>query len=83
MGGFVDSGGGEGFGDVQKKANPGRKLLETEDEGKFSCEKLRVVLAVLLVVAVCQNAPLEINIQAKMPKSRFRDLQNISGPLIR
>ena len=31
-----------------KKANLGRKWLETEDEGKSSCEKLRVVLAVLL-----------------------------------
>ena len=38
--------------ETSKKANLGRKLLETEDEGTFSCEKLRVVLAVLLVVAV-------------------------------
>ena len=30
-----------------KKVNLGRKLVEMEDEGKSSCEKLRVVLAVL------------------------------------
>ena len=40
--------------------NLGRKWVETEDEGKSSCEKLRVVLAVLLVVAVCQITPSEI-----------------------
>ena len=31
----------------QKKVNLGREWVETEDEGKQSCEKLRVVLAVL------------------------------------
>ena len=36
-----------------KKVNLGRKWVETEGEGKSSCEKLREVLAVLLVVAVC------------------------------
>ena len=40
-----------------KEVNPGRKWAEAEDEGKSSCEKLRVVLAVLFVVAVCQNTP--------------------------
>ena len=37
-----------GFGEGQKKVNLGRKWVETEDEGKSSCEKLRPVLAVLL-----------------------------------
>ena len=40
-----------------KKVNLGRKWVETEDEGAASCEKLRVVLAVLLEVAVCLNTP--------------------------
>ena len=40
-----------------KKVNLGRKWVETEDEGKCSCEKLQVVMAVCLVVAVCQNTP--------------------------
>ena len=44
-----------GFGDVEKNRNPGRKLLQTEDEGKSSCGKLRAALGVLLVVAVCQK----------------------------
>ena len=38
-----------------EKVTLGKKWVETEDEGKFSCEKLRVFLAVLFVVAVCQN----------------------------
>ena len=38
-----------------KKVNLGRKWVQTEDEGKSSCEKLRAVSAVLLEVAVCQN----------------------------
>ena len=46
----------EGLGKA-KKVDLGRKWVETEDEGNSSCEKLRVVLAVLLVVAVCQNTP--------------------------
>ena len=43
--------GGEGL-ERSKKVNLGRKCVETEDEGKSSCEKLRVVSAVLLLVAV-------------------------------
>ena len=54
MGGFGDLGEGGGFGEV-KKVNLGRKWVETEDEGKSSCEKLWAVLALLLVVAVCQH----------------------------
>ena len=54
MGGFGGLGEGGGVGEV-KKGNLGRKWVETEDEGKSSCEKLRAVSAVLLVVAVCQN----------------------------
>ena len=59
----------DGFGDLgevrrvwrrPKKVNLGKKWVETEDEGKSSCEKLWVVLAFLLVVAVCQNTPLNI-----------------------
>ena len=38
-----------------KQVNLGRKWVETEDQGKSSCEKLRVVLVVLFVVAVCQD----------------------------
>ena len=48
----------EGLGAAQK-ANLGRKWVETEDEGASSCEKLRVVSAVRLEVAVCQNTPSE------------------------
>ena len=58
-----------------------KELLETEDEGKSSCEKLQVVLGVLLVVAACPNTLLEIKDQAKMPKARFRGLWNMFGPL--
>ena len=57
--------GGGGFRDVQKKVDLKRKWVETEVEGKSSCEKLRVVLAVLLVVAVCQHTPSEIQTHAK------------------
>ena len=55
MGGFADLGQREGFGDVPKTVNLGMKWVEMEDEGKSSCEKLRVVLAVLFVVAVYHN----------------------------
>ena len=48
---------GDGLGTPQKN-DVGRKWAEMEDEGKSSCEKVRVVLAVLLVVAVCQNTNL-------------------------
>ena len=50
-----------------KKVNLGRKWIEMEDEGKSSRGKVRTVLAVLLVVAVCQNTPSEIQIHAKVP----------------
>ena len=83
MGGFGDLGEGGGFGDVQKRVNLGRKWVETEEEGKSSCEKLRAVLAVLLVVAVRQNTPSEIQILAKVPKTEFSDLQNIFRPPVR
>ena len=63
--------------------NLGRKWVEMENEEKSSCEKLRVVLAVLLVVAVCQNTPLEINIHSNMQKPGISDLRNIFGPLVR
>ena len=69
MGGFGDLGEEGGFGQGQKTVNLGRKWVETEDEEKSSCEKLGVVLAVLLVVAVCQNTPSEIQIPAKVPKT--------------
>ena len=55
-----DLGEGEGLETFQL----GRKRVETEDEVTFSCERLRVVLAVLLVVAVCQNTPSEIQSHA-------------------
>ena len=67
----------------QKKVNLGRKWVETEDEGKSSCEKLRAVLAELLVVAGCQNTPSEIQIPAKVPKTGFSDLRNIFRPPVR
>ena len=66
-----------------KKVNLGRKWVEAEDEGKFSCEKMWVVSAVLLVVAVCRNTPSEIQIAAKVPKTRFSDLRNIFRTPIR
>ena len=72
-----------GFGDVETKTETGSTLLQAEDEGKSSCEKLRVVLAVLLVVAVCQNTPSEIQIPAKVPKTGFSDLRNIFRPPVR
>ena len=53
----MDLGGGKDL-ETSKKGNSatlGRKWLEMEDEGKSSCEKLRVVLAVLLVVVACHN----------------------------
>ena len=40
-----------------KKTNLEGNCSESEDEGKSSCEKMQVVLGVLLVVAVCQNTP--------------------------
>ena len=73
---------GQGFGDVIK-TNLGREWVEAENKGKSSCEKLRVVLAVLLVVAVCQNTPSEIQIHAKVQKTGIPDLRNIFGPLVR
>ena len=42
---------------LSQKVNLGRERVETEDEGTSSREKLRVVLAVLLVVAVCHSTP--------------------------
>ena len=45
-----------GIGDVEKTETQ-KKLLQAEDEAKCSCEKLRAVSGVLLVVAVCQNTP--------------------------
>ena len=47
MGVFGDLGEWGGFGEFNKKVNLGRKWAEVEDEEKSSCEKLRVVLAVL------------------------------------
>ena len=73
---------GEGL-EWSKKVNLGRKWVETEDEGGSFCEKLRAVLAVLLVVAVCQNTLLEIEINAQVPKIGISDLWNIFGPLVR
>ena len=61
--------------------NLGRKWAETEGEGKPSCEKLRVVLGVILVVAVCQNTHLDIQINAKVPKTEFRTSAIYSDPL--
>ena len=65
-----------------KRVNLGRKWVEMEDEGKSSCENFRAVLAVLLV-AVCENTPSEIQIPAKVPKTEFSDLQNIFRPPVR
>ena len=67
---------GQGL-ETSQKVNLGRKWFEAEDEGKSSCEKLQAVLAVLLVVAVCQNTPSEIQIHAKVPKTGIPDLRNI------
>ena len=66
-----------------KKVNLGREWVETEDERKSSCEKLRMVLAVLLVVAVCQDTNLEIKMNAKVHKTGISGLRNIYGPTVR
>ena len=63
---------GEGLETSQKSENLGRKWVETEDEGKSSCEKLQVVLAVLLVVAVCQNTLQKFKSMQKYRKPDFR-----------
>ena len=47
---------GGGLGEVKQGVNLRRKWVETEDEGKSSCDNLRVVMAVLLVVAVRLNS---------------------------
>ena len=73
---------GEGL-ERSKKVNLGRKWVEAEDDGKSSCEKLRVVLAVLLVVAVCQSTPSEIQIHAKVQKTGCSDLRIIFRPPVR
>ena len=80
MGGFGNLGDGGRVWRRPQRVNLGRKWVEAEDEGNSSCEKLRVVLAALLVVAVYQNTPLEINIHVKVQKTRISDLQNIFGP---
>ena len=54
--------------------------LETEDEGTSSCVKLQVVLAVLLVVAVCQNTNLIIKINAKCRTPGFHTSGICSAP---
>ena len=58
-------------------------MVEMEDEGKSTCAKLWVVLAVVLVVAVWHNTPSEIKIHAKVQKTGFSDLRNIFRPPIR
>ena len=65
-----------------KKVNLGRKWVETEDEGKSSCEKLRVVPAVLLVVVVCQNTASEIQSLQKYRTPDFRTSGIYSTPRI-
>ena len=82
MGGFADLGEGEDL-ETSPKGKLGRKWVQMEDEGESSCGKLRVVLDVLLVVAVCQNTPSEIQIHAKVAKTKFSDLRNIFRPPIR
>ena len=69
--------------ETSQNVNLGREWVETEDEGKSSCEKLWVVLSVLLVVPVCQNTLSEIKIHAKVPNAGFSDLRNIFRPPIR
>ena len=59
--------------------NLGRKWVEAEDEGTSSCEQLRVVLAVLLVVAVCQNISFENKIAANM-QNTGTDSEQIQTP---
>ena len=73
---------GEGL-ERSKKVNPGRKWVETEDAGKSSCEQLWVVLAVLLVVAVCQNTHSKNITLAELPNTEISDLQHIVRPLVR
>ena len=63
-----------------KKVNLGRKWVETEDEGKSSCEKLWVVLAVFLVVTVRQHDPLQIEIHATIPNTGISDSRFFRTP---
>ena len=80
----MDLGEGEGLETSKKKeVNLGRKLVEREDDRKSSCGKLRVVLAVLLLVAVCQNTLLKIKTNAKVQKTGISDFRNIFEPLVR
>ena len=72
----------EGLGKA-RKGESRKEMGGMEDEGNSSCKKLRVVSAVLLVVAVCQNTPSEIQFHAKVPKTRFSDLWNIFPPVAR
>ena len=76
MGGFGDLGERGG----QKKVNLGREWVEAEDQGKFSCEKLRAVLAVLLVVAVCQNTLQKFKSMQQYRKPDFRTSGIYSEP---
>ena len=65
-----------------QKVNLGRKWGETEDERTSSCEKLRVVLAVILVGAVCQNTLQKLKSMRKYRKPDFRTSGTYSDPPI-
>ena len=72
-----DRGFGErgGVGEVNK-CESRKEMGRGRRCGKSSCEKLRAVMAVPLMVAVCQSTPSEIKINAKVPNTEFSDLQN-------
>ena len=80
MSGFADLGEGGRVWRRPKKVNLGRKCVQTNYEGKSSCEKLRVVLGVLLVVAVCQIIPMKMKIMQQCRKPEFRTSRIYSTP---
>ena len=63
--------------ETSPKSESRKEWVETEDDGKSSCEKLRVVLGKLLVVAVCQNTHVKNTINAQVPKHVISDLPNL------
>ena len=56
--------------ETSQKGESRKEWVETEDGGKSSCENLWAVLAVLLVVAVCQNTPFQNQKSCKNTESR-------------
>ena len=65
---------GEGL-ETSQKGESRKEMGPDGRRAQSSCAKLRVVMAVLLVVAVCQNTLSEIKINANMIKAGITDLR--------